>query len=103
MAQYRDYIEGQYDYVTDAVTGMKVRFGQRSDNYVEDAELLVGGFLLAENVGWKNLTSKTTITVGDKFRIGARDTAYVIDVETNGTFLGTEDVDWEELQESKPV
>lgn len=39
----------------------------------------------------------------DTFRDGVRDGAYVVDVELTATgFDGTEDVDWKNLQETKP-
>jgi hypothetical protein len=35
--------------------GGRIRFGVRNGNWVDDIELSVGGFLLAEGVGWKNV------------------------------------------------
>ena len=102
MLQYKEYIEGAYSYVPDTITGLRARWGQRSDKYVEDVELALGGFSLAENTGWVNLNEKYAPTVGSKYRLGVRSDAYVIDVETNGSFTGTENTDWENIQEIKP-
>ena len=101
MPQYKTYIPNQFNYVTDATTGLRVRFGQRDGKYVDDAEIVVDGFNLAEGVGWQNIKESYAPVVGNRYRIGVRIEAFVIDVETNGTFSGTENNDWENLQESK--
>ena len=53
----------QYVYFTDPDTGLRVRIGARDVNsdgipeYVEDHELVVGGFSGTEDTDWEVLTS----------------------------------------------
>jgi hypothetical protein len=70
--QYKYLSEGQYMIIpAETVGGIRTRFGQRSGQFVNDAELSVGGFSLAENVGWENLqTYEDTIITGGRTRIG---------------------------------
>ena len=99
MRQYRTYSEGQYSYITDPVTGLRVRTGQRDHVFVEDRELSVGGFSLVEDTGWENLRTVTgTCVTGGKVREGVRDTDYVVDIELSvGGFALAEDVGWENV------
>ena len=49
--QYIKLSNNQYREFLDSSLGLKFRVGQRDHFYVIDAELVVGGFLLAENTG----------------------------------------------------
>ena len=90
--QYLNYAEGQYHYWKDAVSGLRCRTGQRGHLLVTDAELILGGFTLAENVGWENIGGNlATILTGGKVREGAGDGAgagYWVE-EAEITTLGT--------------
>jgi hypothetical protein len=52
-------IAGQYIVFTDPVSGLKSRFGARDENPVFDRELILGGFSLAEGIGWQNVGGGT--------------------------------------------
>jgi hypothetical protein len=70
MAQYWKYNEGQVQYRTD-ISGLRVRFGQLGGLYATDAELVLGGFALAENVGWEKISPyEDVIIAGGKIREG---------------------------------
>lgn len=49
-------VVGDFTTYTDSVSGLKIRTGVRSDQYVIDKELIVGGFSGAEGVGWENIS-----------------------------------------------
>jgi hypothetical protein len=76
--QYWKYNEGQVQYRID-ISGLRVRFGQLGGLYATDAELMVGGFSLAENVGWERLSSSTSPLHIGKYREGVRGGVYVLD------------------------
>ena len=74
--QYLNYNEGQYHYWTEpnvpVATAKRCRTGQRGHLLVTDAELILGGFTLAENVGWENIGGNlATIINGGHVREGA--------------------------------
>lgn len=87
MAQYWTYNEGNYRYFT-LSDGTKCRRGMRDGQLVEDWELEVGGFSLAENVGWDNVSANYGPDTFTSFREGVRDCKYVIDGFTT---------EWEQL------
>lgn len=96
MPQYIKYKNNQYSSRTDLTSGLKWRFGRRSDAFVNDIELVVNGFSLAENTGWENVSSNYGPVMGEKIREGVRSANYVLDGEINTTgFDGTINVDWE--------
>jgi hypothetical protein len=78
MAQYWDYPNGTVQYRTDT-SGLRVRFGQLGGLYVTDVELMVGGFSLAENVGWERLSSSTSALHVGNYREGVRGGVRVLD------------------------
>ena len=99
MPQYWKYSEGSYQYRTNTATGFKVRFGQRGGLWVTDKELAMGGFLLAEGVGWENIAANAYAIVGDKAREGVRSAYYVVDAEDDATgFGGAENTNWTNIE-----
>lgn len=96
--QYVKYANGQYSYRTDPVSGLKWRFGRRNDAFVNDYEIVVGGFALAETVGWINSSYSFAPIMWTHVRLGARGTNYVLDSEImQPGFNGTENIHWENL------
>ena len=86
MAQYATYTNNQFRYWTNSETGLLVRTGQRDHQFVEDCELETGGFALAEDVGWTNITRYADVIIeGGKVREGALtedgENGYVIEGE----------------------
>ncbi len=92
--QWAKYKEGEYKYWTDPVSGLKIRYGQRSGVFVVDYELEVGGFALAENTGWVNNSEHSGVLSGT-YREGVLSTNYVLQVGTD--FNGVEGVGFETL------
>jgi hypothetical protein len=94
MAQWSKYKEGEYKYWTDPVSGLKIRYGQLAGVFRCDFELEVGGFALAEDVGWTNDSTHQGLLSGTS-REGALSTNYVLQKGTD--FNGVEGVGFETL------
>jgi hypothetical protein len=83
-------------YWIDPETGLLVRNGQVNHQFVIQAELVAGGFALAEGVGYETVGGELYVAVtGGKIREGVRGGYYVVDAEmTVGGFSGVEGVNW---------
>ena len=101
--QYSVLAEGEYtsdDFdLTDPVSGLKHRIGQRGGLVVHDKEILDNGFVLdIEDTSWENVGGFGDDVTGDNIRFGVRDGDWVVDIELTATgFDGTEDTDWENI------
>jgi hypothetical protein len=95
MAQYITLSGGQYTIWINTNTGLKVRIGQRNNNYVVDKELTTNGFSGSENTNWINIGGSPFEISGLLLRLGVRSGYWIIDAELDGTgFAGTENINW---------
>lgn len=95
MGQYLTRANGEYYEYLDTSTGMYFRVGQRDHYVVYDKEIVVGGFLLAENVGWINIGGFGDLVTGSNIRMGVRNGNWQIDISLTALeFTGAENTDW---------
>jgi len=95
MAQYSYYTKEIPKYWVDPDTLLRTRCWVHNDYFQTDSEIVAGGFLLAENVGWKTVESFGTAVTGARVREGVRSAQYFADAELTATgFSGAENTDW---------
>lgn len=93
MAQYSIYKKEVPKYWVDPDTGLRTREWIHNNYWQTDYELVTGGFLLAEGVGWVTAESDGTEVTGATGREGVRDAYYVKDVEITPAGFGGEEGD----------
>jgi hypothetical protein len=96
--QYKYLSEGQSLIMTDKTTLIKSRYIVRGAKLCNDRELQAGGFLLAQNVGWEEISAMYGPITGARYRIGKRDYDRIDGEITALGFNGIQDTDWEQLK-----